>query len=354
MFRLFPCPTRVGIRRVGDPGRKSPVLVTCNFYLTVNRLLRSLKGLDVWLLVAQSKGVNVWCAACGNVFNTRSVVSSIKTSGIEQIVDHRTLILSPLSAPGVSAAGVQMQTGWTVRWGPVRASDLPRYLAEGCNRKEGDKRVTYNWLERIDTGAGALFPLFFLGLLGFMFFGRHLLIDYLAVGTGAFLLFMLTSPWIPGKRGLTKVLFFEMPLGVLLFVWELIGRSSGFSVRADIIIAMAMFFLYGSELGGLAPNMKSELDPFLAKLGVGAIGNVALAGAVRTEILNGYRELTYDQDKCIGCRCCVEVCPVAVWGFDKEAKKAVFGKRYACTACRACLVQCPSGAIQAPLVRASS
>jgi len=65
LFRLFPCPVPVGLIRIGDPGRDSPVLVTCNFYITVRRLIRRLRGLNAWLLVTDSKGVNVWCAAGG-------------------------------------------------------------------------------------------------------------------------------------------------------------------------------------------------------------------------------------------------------------------------------------------------
>ncbi len=104
LFRLFPCPTRVGLRRVGDPGRASPVLVTCNFHNTVQRLTRLLEkaGVDAWLLVADSKGVNVWCAAGGDEFNTHSVVSAVKTSGVADRVDHRRLVQFRIDRPGAS------------------------------------------------------------------------------------------------------------------------------------------------------------------------------------------------------------------------------------------------------------
>ena len=54
-----------GLVRIGRPGRRSPVLLTGNFTLTVRRLRDALRGRDAWLLVANSKGVNVWCAAGG-------------------------------------------------------------------------------------------------------------------------------------------------------------------------------------------------------------------------------------------------------------------------------------------------
>jgi len=348
LFRLFPCPTRIGLRRIGTPGRDSPVLVTCNFDLTVKRLERLWRGLDAWLLVCESRGVNVWCAAGADEFNTHSVVAAVKTSGVSELVDHRELILPPLAAPGVCAAEVRRQTGWRVRWGPVRAGDLPRYLAEGGRRDEAMSRVTYDWRERIDTALGSLFPFYLLGAAIFLLFWRDRLGTYLTTGAVTFLIFMLACPWIPGKRGLTKVLLLDLFVGGALVAFELSGVESDWPVRSTLIIAMVMLLIYGAELGGLAPNMKSDLDPFLARLGVGAIGNVALAGTVRTELLNGYRVLTHDPAKCEGCCSCLEVCPQGVWAFDSEAGRAAFAHKDRCTACRACLVQCETGAIQAP------
>ena len=345
-FRLFPCPFPVGLRRIGNPGRESPVLVTCNFHMTVRRLIRRLRGFDAWLLVADSKGVNVWCAAGGDEFNTHSVVSAVKTTGIADLVDHRTLILPPLGAPGIRAKDVKDQTGWSVRWGPVRAKDIPLYLDAGQRRNEKMKRVTYNGLERLDTALSSLFPFFFLGAMGFLLFGRHLLLDYLVIGIITFLFFMLACPWLPGNRGLTKAIFVDVILGISLIVYEVSGVQSTLSIRADLIIAMVMLLLYGTELGGLASTMPSDLDPFLARLGIGAIGNVSFAGTIRTELLNGFRVLKHDPDHCIGCRNCTEVCPQGVWHMD-EKKRAVPAHMEQCTACRACLVQCEGDAIKA-------
>jgi NAD-dependent dihydropyrimidine dehydrogenase PreA subunit len=352
LFRLFPCPTQVGLRRVGDADRESPVLVTCNFDLTVKRLAHVLERakLDAWLLVAESRGVNVWCAAGGDEFNTHSVVSAVKTSGIADRVDHRTLILPPLGAPGICAAEVAKQTGWKVRWGPVRAADLPGYLASGSRRTEQMKRVTFSLGERLDTGLGSLFLFYLAGALGFAILARDLLATYLWVGVAAFVLFMSLCPWLPGKRGITKTLSLEAVLGAALVVTEVVGDPGGLSIRAELIIAMVMLLVYGTELGGLSSTMRSELDPFLARLGIGAVGNVAFAGTIRTELLNGFRVLTCDRDLCQGCRRCCEICPQGVWEMD-EAKRAMLAHPDACTACRACLVQCASGAISAPRAR---
>ncbi len=346
LFRLFPCPTPVGLYRMGNPNRESPVLLTCNFHLTVERLKHVLRGKDVWLLVADSKGVNVWCAAGGDEFNTHSVVSALKTSGIGERVDHRTVILPPLGGPGIRALEVRRQTGWSVKWGPVRMQDLPRFLKGGMHRDERMKRVTFDWRERLDAGVGSLFTPYFLGAAGITVFGPHLLSDFLIIAAVAFLVFVLACPWIPGKRGITKVLFLNTLLvSALLSTWLILALDSG-RMRTAFVIAMIMLPVYGFELGGMASTMASELDPLLAKMGVDGVGHLAFAGTVRTDLINGSRKLTCDRSACIGCRRCVEICPRGVWRMDED-KRAILARSEDCTACRACLVQCETGAIQA-------
>jgi heterodisulfide reductase subunit A-like polyferredoxin len=152
--------------------------------------------------------------------------------------------------------------------------------------------------------------------------------------------------WIPGERGITKAIFCDALLLVVLLALEFIYSPDANPLRAEIIIAMIMIPVYGLELGGLASTMPSDLDPFLARFGVSAIGNVEFAGTTRTELLNGYKVLTYDRDKCIGCHTCSEICPQAVWGIDEDRKAKMVNKK-ACTACVGCITQCPSSAITA-------
>jgi NAD-dependent dihydropyrimidine dehydrogenase PreA subunit len=354
LFRLFPCPTGVGLRRVGTPGRESPVLVTCNFHTTVRRLVRVLEGagVDAWLLVADSKGVNVWCAAGGDEFNTRSVVAAVKTSDLAERVDHRRLILPPLGAPGIEMDAVHAQTGWTVSWGPVRMQDLPRYLAQGCRRDESMRRTTCQWRERLDTGLGSLFPVYGIGALGLLLFGRELLPSYLWIGAATFVFFMLSWPWLPGQQGLTKVLIVDALLCTVWIGAELLSPGAS-PVRAELVLAMVTLLLWGSELGGLASNLPSDLDPLMARLGIARLGNIAWAGTVRTELLAGQRVLRYQRELCNGCRRCFELCPQGVWEMDED-RLAVFARPGDCTSCRACLVQCLTEAVSAPRVEAEA
>ena len=92
-LRMAPWPTEPGLRAVGNPGELSPVIVTCNYDLTVRRVARALDGVDAWLVVAPSQGINVWCASSGGHLGTHQVVTALKTSGVAERVRHRRAIL---------------------------------------------------------------------------------------------------------------------------------------------------------------------------------------------------------------------------------------------------------------------
>ncbi len=118
-FRLLPWPTEPGLRRIGEPGPLSPVLVTGNYDLTVRRVMNALRASDAWLVVAPSSGINVWCAAAGGLFTTHQVVTALKTSGVAEHVKHRRAILPQLAATGVLAREVSRRCRWRLRFGPV-------------------------------------------------------------------------------------------------------------------------------------------------------------------------------------------------------------------------------------------
>jgi NAD-dependent dihydropyrimidine dehydrogenase PreA subunit len=129
-FRLIPYPAVTGLKVFGKPDKSSPVFLTANFDLTVRRVEKYLKDLDCYLLVAQSKGINVWCAACGDSFSARSVISIIKITRINHKVRHRRLILPQLAAPGIDLKQVQKATGWQkiLSWLVLLAVSLATYL----------------------------------------------------------------------------------------------------------------------------------------------------------------------------------------------------------------------------------
>jgi len=121
LLRFFPFPGKTGLFSIGNPNENSPVLLTGNFRLSIEIVKKALRGLDAYLLVANSKGINIWCAAAGGHLNNHSVISVLKTSGINERVSHRELIMAQLAATGVEPLVIHEKTGWTVKWGPVDA-----------------------------------------------------------------------------------------------------------------------------------------------------------------------------------------------------------------------------------------
>ena len=54
--------------------------------------------------------------------------------------------------------------------------------------------------------------------------------------------------------------------------------------------------------------------------------------------------LQLDQQKCNGCKMCINVCPHEVFGFKE--KKAFIANKDQCMECGACEKNCPEGAIR--------
>jgi acetyl-CoA decarbonylase/synthase complex subunit gamma len=138
-----------GLYAVGDPSPESPVLVSANYKLSFDRLRQELGGLDLWLVVLDTKKVNVWCSAAKGTFSTDELVKRIELSGLAKIVNHRTLILPQLAAPGVAAHEVRERTGFAVKYGPIRAKDIPAYLKAGLKATQAMRRIRFNVLDRI-------------------------------------------------------------------------------------------------------------------------------------------------------------------------------------------------------------
>ena len=137
-----------GLYALGAPDRESPVLVSANYKMSFDELRSALPGRDLWILVLDTKGINVWCAAGKGTFGTEELVNRIESSGLNQIVGHRSLILPQLGAPGVAAHKVKKLSGFGVRYGPIKARDLPAYLDAGFKATEAMRLKTFPLRER--------------------------------------------------------------------------------------------------------------------------------------------------------------------------------------------------------------
>ena len=196
-----------GLYALGKPTVDSPVFVTANYSLSFDVLRTSLKGIDGYILVLDTRGVNVWCAAGKRTFGTREVIRRVKETQLGEVVKHRKLILPQLGAPGVAAFEVKKQTGFVVEYGPVRAADLPEYLKTHQATPEM-RRVHFPLQDRVilipvDAGQAilpALVAMAVLYLLGGLTYALVAGVIFLA-GT---VLFPILLPWLPSHNFSTK------------------------------------------------------------------------------------------------------------------------------------------------------
>ena len=138
-----------GLYGVGSPGPDDPVVVTANYKMSYDLVRRELAGRSVWLLVLETFGINVWCAAGKGTFGTDELVRRVKMTGLAAVVKHRNLILPILGAPGVAAHQVARRTGFRVRYATIRASDLPEFLDNGMVTMPAMRQLTFTAYERL-------------------------------------------------------------------------------------------------------------------------------------------------------------------------------------------------------------
>jgi NAD-dependent dihydropyrimidine dehydrogenase PreA subunit len=350
VFRLFPFPTKTGLRAIGQPGPESPVFVTCNFDLTVRRVIKALQGLDCYLLVADSRGINVWCAAGGGILNAHSVISVLKTSRIAEKVNHRTLILPQLSAPGIDVARVQRETGWHCKFGPVYAKDIPAYIAGNFKKTEAMRRVEFPLGQRLEmTVMWAGMLSFFVGI-PVAIFSLKTLPGVLALLWGfALFLFAFYDPvmhYVPGPVGIVQTFVLGLVGVAGVVAWGLgignwqIGHIAGWSLG---ILAVAL--VLGFDLDGNSPLRAGSTTAYWSHRWPGILDLWAKIGYD----IEPYFTLQVETKRCNGCKTCMEVCPKEVFELTRldGKQKSRVAAMDACEQCTACVKQCPSSAILA-------
>lgn len=138
-----------GLYAVGSPTPDSPALVSANYKMSFDRLRSQLGELDAWILVLDTGGINVWCAAGKGTFGTDEILRRIEAVGLAEVLSHRTLLLPQLAAPGVAAHEVQRQSGFRVVYGPVRAENLPAFVAADMKATPEMRQVRFPLADRL-------------------------------------------------------------------------------------------------------------------------------------------------------------------------------------------------------------
>ena len=138
-----------GLYAIGVPTSESPVVVTANYKMTYDLVRQSLAGCHTWLLVLETYGINVWCAAGKGSFGTEELVHRVASSKLAQVVSHRRLLLPILGAPGIAAHQVFQQCGFTVTYAAIDARDLPQFLQNGLVTTPAMRQLKFSFYDRL-------------------------------------------------------------------------------------------------------------------------------------------------------------------------------------------------------------
>ena len=337
LLRFLPIPTKTGLIKIGNPDRHSPVFLTGNYHLSVLRLKRALKGQNAYLLAANSRGINVWCAAAGGHLTHHDVISVLELSGIEKLVDQRKIILPQLAAGGVDADSVRQKTGWRIAWGPVSADDIPAYMKDGGIKTAGMRAVKFPLKGRLEMAAVWAFPMSAFFCLLALIFKR---------GT-AFTAVILV--WL-----LAALVFIFFPLYLALMPKE--RQGSGTEKTAGNPFVPFLVFA-GMALGGVAgfglltSHFSGSFLLFWGTFTISVIFILAVDLSGSTPILvSRFREersfqITVDREKCIGAGFCEQVCPRNCYLLDRVKGRVSLVHPDRCIRCGACIVQCPFDAL---------
>ena len=264
-----------GLYAVGTPGLESPVLVTANYKMTFDQLRQELGGLDAWLLVLDTFGVNVWCAAGKGTFGTDEVVRRVEAAGLSSVVTHRSVILPQLGAPGVAAHQVREATGFRVVYGPVRARDIRAFLAAGCQATPEMRRVTFTLSERL-----AVVPMELVGGLRVSLAAVVVLLVLAGVGRGGYSLERVWSegvaavvlyfvgyfsgtvvtplllPWLPGRAFALKGASVGVVLALAYLLWgvkELGSPAGALGAGAWLLLLPVVSSFFAMNFTGASP-----------------------------------------------------------------------------------------------------
>jgi hypothetical protein len=259
-------------------------------------LRKNLDSINAWILVIDTKGINVWCAAGKGIFGTDNLVRSIKNSSLSDIVSHRRIIVPQLGAVGVAAHQVKDRSGFRVIFGPARAKDIEAFVRAGYKSTQAMRTITFPIQERAKLipvdfmyakykllfAMAILFLLSGLDRTGFLFrkmfeTSYYPLSNILGAYFACIVLAPLLLPWIPFREFSLKGAFWCVVVTFCLYLLFLPTRIEMVALGLmNIAIAsfMTMNFTGSStftSLSGVKKEMKYALPCQIIFISVGLI-----------------------------------------------------------------------------------
>lgn len=266
-----------GLYALGHPTPDSPVFVTANYSLSFDALRSSLAGVDGYILVLDTQGINVWCAAGKGTFSTEEIVRRTMITRLGEVVNHRKLILPQLGAPGVAAHEVKKRTGFWVEYGPVRAADLTEYLQTRRATPEM-RRVHFTLKDRmilvpVDL-LRILLPALAVAVVLYFVGGLVSALAALTCVLAGTVLFPLLLPWLPTHNFSTKGFILgglaALPFAAAAFLghpgwvwWAKAGQALGFLLSMPAVTAFITLNFTGSSTFTSRSGVRREMFSYI-------------------------------------------------------------------------------------------
>ncbi|MDR2585347.1 MAG: hypothetical protein LBC84_03890 [Prevotellaceae bacterium] len=288
-----------GLYAVGAPDMNADVYVSCNFKLSFDHLRRALHGMNAWILVLDTKGINVWCAAGKGTFGTKELAFRIKEHQLEKVVNHKKIIAPQLGATGVSAYKIKEEEGFKVIYGPVKADDISAFVANGYKATPEMRKINFNLWGRMKLIPVELFyAKYYLIIIPAIFFilsgvnahgfsvdlswsnGGRAIINLCVAYLSGCVLTPILLPIIPFKRFSLKGVAIGWLMALLLLYLNFLSTNileiiSWFLLIGGISSFMAMNFTGAStftSLSGVQREMKISLPVQICSVAIGFTG----------------------------------------------------------------------------------
>ncbi|MEA2115708.1 MAG: mercury methylation corrinoid protein HgcA [Thermodesulfobacteriota bacterium] len=272
-----------GLYAIGEPTDANHVLVTANYKMTFDLLRQAMAGRSLWILVLDTKGINVWCAAGEGTFGSEELIDRIQASRLKDVVNHRKLIVPQLGATGVAAFEVKKYSGFSVTYGPVMLQDLPTFLDNGCKATPEMRIKQFPFKERL-----VLIPVDIMLAL--------------KQGIPIILVFLLTAGFAGDGPFLQTVISHGLPPSLALLIGIVAGTivvplllpwipGRAFSVKGALcgLLLFALLF-QGAGLFAMDYSMLEKCSWLLITLAVSSWFGMAFTGASTFTSLNGVRK----------------------------------------------------------------
>ncbi len=281
-----------GLYMTGRPGPDSEVFISSNYKMSFDILRKNLNGINSWIIVLDTAGINVWCAAGKGTFGTDELVRMIDQTSIKDHIDHKRIIVPQLGAPGISAHEVKKRSGLNVVYGPVKASDIKNFLKNNREITDKMKKVTFTFFERLVLTPTEFVlslkysPLFLIllflvdiiiGKNGLEVFYKDILIFFGALFSGT-VLFPALLPFLPFRSFALKgwILGMIYIVTINLMAFNSIQGNYVHMLTIPILVSFLSYNFTGSSTYTSLTGVEKELKISLPLYGISILSGVVV------------------------------------------------------------------------------